>query len=301
MADPTTANTSMFVPIRGADVGAWDVPVNSNFNVLDAMFGGVQIYTLTNSNVTMTTSGAQNSIIRLTGTLTASVSITLAGINKFWNIDNQLTNSPSSFIVTMLSTSGSNQIGVPPGTQIIYYDGTTIRFIGPDRIGSYWDYAGPVQPNWLSNCTTPPYLNCDGTTFSSATYPVLANLLGTTTLPDSRGRHRLALNQGTGRVTSAGGGVDGNTLSAGGGVQQVTIVTGNLPAYTPSGTVNISQNANIDNAAVGVGAGAPFAVSTAGAATITATFTGNAQGGFSAPIATMNPTYVGGFTFLRAV
>jgi hypothetical protein len=66
-------------------------------------------------------------------------------------------------------------------------DGSNLRFKnlgGP--IGSYWDYAGSSNPAWNSGCTVPPYLNCDGSTFSAATYPSLAVILGSTTLPDEK-------------------------------------------------------------------------------------------------------------------
>src|SRR5262249_44480409 len=52
---------------------------------------------------------------------------------------------------------------------------------------------------------------------AAAPYPGLAIIVGGTTLPDMRGRGRMYLNQGTGRITAGGGGVDGNTLFAAGG------------------------------------------------------------------------------------
>src|SRR3974390_467227 len=185
MADPTTQNTSMFVPIRGTDQGTWDVPVNANFNAIDSMLGGITTFTPTNVNIIMTSAQAQCSIIRLTGTLTGNVAITMANINKFWTIENLLTNASSGFIVTFVSTGGSQQIGAPPGSQDFYYDGTNVRYRTlPHHVGGYWDYAGNSVPNWVTSCTVPPYLNCDGTTFSSATYPVLAGSSGGNPLPD---------------------------------------------------------------------------------------------------------------------
>src|SRR6266446_3375110 len=210
MVDPTTVNTSLAVPIRGTDVGTWDLPVNGNFNSIDSMMGSVTSVALTSASVTLATSQALVNVIRLTGTLLANVSITLPGIYKSWTVDNQIVNSPSSFAVTLISTSGASIIGLPPGPQDVFYDGTNVNYRNLGRIGEYWDYAGTTVPTWVTASTKPPYLNCDGTAFSSATYPVLANLLGTTTRPDSRGRFRASLNQGTGRLTSGGAGIDGN-------------------------------------------------------------------------------------------
>jgi len=104
------------------------------------------------------------------------------------------------------------------------------------KLGEYWDYAASVIPTWISSAisTLPPYLNCNGTSFSSAIYPQLANLLGTTTLPDSRGRVRIALNQTTNRVTV----INGDVIFTGGGDQ-------NLHAHTHTGSgTTAAENQN---------------------------------------------------------
>jgi hypothetical protein len=300
MPDPTTTNLVMAQPIRGTDVGTWDVPVNGNTGILDQAFGSVTIVALSSANVTLASSQAQNAVIRLTGTLTTNVQIALPSIYKFWTLDNQLTNSPSSFCATLLSTTSSGQgIGVPPGVQDIFYDGAAVNYRNLGKIGEYWDYVGTQIPTWITVCTKAPYIVCDGTTFSSATYPILANLLGGNTSPDSRGRYRAFLNAGTGRITSASGGVDGNTLFAAGGVQSTTLVTGNLPAYTPSGTVNIVTTGG---AVANVGGPIQYGGTGSGgtAFTITANFAGTAQGGVSTPIPMITPTYMGGITMIRA-
>ena len=244
MADPTTANTSMSVPIRGSDVGTWDVPVNGNFNILDSMFGGVATVALTNSPVTLTSSQAQSSIIRFTGTLSANVAVTLPGIYKFWTIDNQIVNSPSSFCVTLVSTSAGSVIGCPPGTQDVFYDGTSVNYKNLGQMGEYWDYAGTTVPTWVTNSTKPPYLNCNATTFSSATYPILANFLGTTTLPDSRGRARYAADAGTARITAVIGAP--NTVGGGGGDQNLQ-----AHAHTGSGTTQTENQTHTHNYTIG--------------------------------------------------
>src|SRR5882762_3853442 len=237
MPDPTTPNLVLAQPIRGTDTGVWDIPVNGNTGIIDQAFGSVTTLALTSSPISLTSSQAQNSIIRLTGTLTANIFISLPSIYKFWTIDNQIVNSPSSFCAILLSTTSSGQgIGLPPGAQDIFYDGASVNFRNLGSIGQYWDYGGPQVPSWVNACTKPPYLNCDGTTFSSATYPILANLLGTNTLPDSRGSARYVLNQGTARLSSAVGGVNGDVFLANKATQSTTLVTANLPAYTPSGT-----------------------------------------------------------------
>lgn len=304
MVDPTTANTSMSVPIRGSDVGTWDTPVNGNFNILDSMFGSVASIALSSTPVTLATSQAQCSIIRLTGTLLSNVAITMASINKFWTIDNQIVNSPSSFCVTLVSTSGASIIGCPPGQQDVFYDGTTMSYKNMGQIGDYRDYAGTGVPTWVTASTKPPFLNCDGTAFSSATYPVLANLLGTATLPDRRGTTGYTLNQGTGRLTTALGGLDGNTL---GSIKttQVTLSTSNLPPYTPAGT--IANTASVKNSNYSVTGGGVTLADTFNLngfninsmTTIVSVFTGTPQGGVSNVLPVGSAT-VYGITMIRA-
>lgn len=302
MADPTTANTSMSVPVRGSDVGTWDIPVNGNFNSLDAMMGGVTSLSLSSIPITLATSQALVNVIRFTGTLTSNVAVTLPGIYKSWTIDNQVVNSPSSFAVTLVSTSGTSVIGCPPGTQDVFYDGTTVNYRNLGRVGEYWDYAAATVPTWVTVSTKPPYLNCNATTFSSATYPILANLLGTTTLPDSRGSFRATLNQTTGRLTSSQGGVDGNTIFASSGLQTTTLGTSNLPPYTPSGSIGNSPN-NFLLGGTGVqfgGGGISFVIQSPNVGGVTSVFSGSAQGGVSAPFSNVPPTYIGGITMIRS-
>jgi hypothetical protein len=123
-------------------------------------------------------------------------------------------------------------------------------------------------------------------------------------LPDWRGRAIAALddmgNTAAGRLTSSsqGFGTAATVLGAASGGQSVTLVTGNFPPYTPSGTVatstSISQNAAINGG--GSGTPGPFtaALNAPGAATIsatsTSTFAGSAQGGTSTPHPLVQPT-----------
>ncbi len=314
MVDPVTPNTGLAVPIRGSDVGTWDTPVNGDFTLIDSMLGGVTTVALSSTSVTLAASQAQNSIIRLTGSLLANVTITLPSIYKFWTIDNQLTNSPTTFGVSLVSTSGTNQIGLPPGTQDVFYDGTTVNYRNLGRIGEYWDYAANAVPAWVNLSTKPPYLYCNGTAFSSASYPILANLLGTAVLPDGRGRSRAAFNDGTARLNAANG-VDGNTVLAGGGGDTAALTS---PTQLPAHNHTINEGAghqHLQSGFTGTTA-ATFNISgLSGGVVPNVVYQGSAgltNTGLSATGLVINntgsgvghpnvqPTYIGGITLIRA-
>ena len=54
MADPQTGNIGLAIPLRGSDVGTWDIPVNGDFTAIDGMLGGVATVGLSNAPVTLT-------------------------------------------------------------------------------------------------------------------------------------------------------------------------------------------------------------------------------------------------------
>jgi hypothetical protein len=99
----------------------------------------------------------------------------------------------------------------------------------------------------------------------------------------------------SGDATTAGSKIGGETN---------TLVTGNLPPYTPSGTIangaiNISHNAAAMNVSASTGGGA-FNLNTPTPATINvsqnaSSFSGAAQGGTSAPINNVQKTVLGTF------
>jgi microcystin-dependent protein len=118
---------------------------------------------------------------------------------------------------------------------------------------------------------------------------------GSTTfnLPDKTGRVS-AMKKAVGtRLTTAGVGIDGGTIGAAGGGSQ-TLLTANLPPYTPSGSVNGSATINVLPLNVANGAsnvympnvGAPNSIP------LIATFSGTPQGGTSTPVKIAQPTIV---------
>lgn len=318
MSDPTTVNIQLAVPTRGSDVGTWDVPVNGDMTILDACAGSITTKALTSGTTALTITEAQVNVIRLTGTLTGNAAITIPGIYKSWSVQNLCT--VGAFAVTIGLAAGGAVVGLPPGEIIeVVTDGTDFFYRNLGRVGEYWDYAGATVPAWVTASTVPPYLLIDGSTFSSGTYPQLAAILGTTTLVDGRGRFRATLNGGTGRITTAGSGIDGDTRFSTGGAQNLAITQANLPNvnFTVSGITltntsftlgfGITTYTNIGTSPGG-GASSFVLSSPSGSAAlpntnsnVTVASQGTASsGGSGTAYNKMPPTYIGGITMIRA-
>lgn len=247
MVSTFTPNIQLEEPARGDDVGTWDTPVNNNMTLLDLVCGAITSISLNNSNITLSAAQFQSKQLTFVSTLTGSVSITFpTSFKKSYEIQN-LCSGTSAFTITLATTAAGGQaICAPPGEIVdVVNDGSNLKYKNLGRIGSYMDIASAAQPNWILGCTVRPYLYCDGTSFSSATYPALATFIGGTTLPDFRGRAPFSLNDTTGRITSSGAGIDGNTLFAAGGNNGVMLGSSQIPNLSCQGNNNIivqSQN-----------------------------------------------------------
>ncbi len=316
MTDPVTVSKLLSVPTRGSDSGTWDTPVNGDFVAIDGMLGGFASVALSSSNVTLTTptgsatpgagpTQCQNALIRFTGTLTTNVSVTFP-LPGFYIVENLCT---GNFTIGLRSSAGGKFVCPAPGQKVhVFADGSDMDYVDLPAVGVYWDIAATSVPIWVTNCSKPPFLNCDGSTFSSVTYPFLYAFLGnSTTLPDARGRYGATLNQGTSRITSGSGGVNGDSLFATGGAQTYTLVLANLPAYTPSGSVLITPGTVPIYTGGGGGAFGPAASQKTNFQNnytvnpdFVGSFTGIAQGGTSTPFTKLPPTYMSGIRLIRA-
>jgi hypothetical protein len=310
-----TPNIGLYQTARNAEPGVWDVPLNNNDGATDYVFANVAAISLTNANVTLSTPPAtdsswagpyqaQSALLRFIGTLTGNCVITIPRAG-FFMVENLCT--ISTFYVQLRATAVGKRICAPPGEVVhIFCDGTDCKYLDMGRVGQYIDLAVTSMPAWITNCTVQPYLNCDGSAFSAGTYPALNAILGGNTLPDLRGRGRASLNQGTGRITTAGSGVDGNTLFASGGAQNVLIGQTNLPAYNLTVTdpghthdENCTQSNNVQGLAGGISclqgtvSGQRFTLPAATGISVNLNGGGNALG-------VMNPAAIHGLTLIRA-
>lgn len=308
MASTFTPNIQLEEPARGDDVGTWDTPVNSNMTLVDLVVGGIATIPLNNSPVVLSAAQFKARQITFNSTLTGSVVITFpTSFTKSYEIQNLCTGSSAFTITLQTTTAGGLAICCPPQDIIdCVNDGASFKFKNLDRIGAYWDYAGSSVPNWVSGCTVQPYLNCDGTAYNTANYPALLSILGSSILPDIRGVSRATLNQGTGRITTAGSGIDGNTRFSIGGGQTVTIAMGNLPATPAPVTATLTAGglpAVTPNNASGfatVNAGSALSIYTTPVFAPLSMGANTANLGSGTALNNMPPTTISGICMIRA-
>lgn len=307
MPDPQTPNLDLFIPLNGSNVGVWDVPMNANYSALDNALGAVATVALSNVPVTLSPSQYACGMIVFSGTLTADVVVTFPAKGRIFWLQNNC-NSNVTFTVRAQISSANQYVCLPPNEPTaVLSDATNMKFVGLGRVGSYMDFAGSSAPPWITQSNPVPYLNCDGTTFSSATYPALRDYLGTTALPDSKGRFRANLNQGSGRLTgnAANSGLYGESSGflQGGGNQTIPQVA--IPNYaltvTDPGHLHVVSNPSVLNMDTPVVGGFLVNGGNITAPNNTAIgFTGITVNSGGSGTAYAPPAYVGGITMIRA-
>ena len=265
MSEPITAQKSLIVPNTSDLPGAWGTSaLNPNFQTLDALLGGTTTISLSVATTLLLTvpattgvwpgslSQSVNSLITFTGAQTgnAIIQFTLPG---FYIIHNQCTGT--SYVQLANQSGAGNKIGAQPGKKThVFFDGTDMDYVNPPDPGIAYDFHTNTTalPPWMLACTKSPYLIKDGSTYSVATYPALAQYLGSTfggngintfAVPDERNRMRVPVDtvqaaSGTtsNRIVTS---FNGKTLGTSGGLETSIMTTGNLPSYTPAGAVNV--------------------------------------------------------------
>ena len=132
MANSTSANLKLTVQATGENSGTWGQITNTNLLILEQAIGGYDAValnattgaTLTFSNGVL--SNGKNQVIKLTGTITSNVNVTIPdSIEKTYLVENA---TSGAFTVTFKTSSGT---GVTWGTtdkttKLIYSDGTNV-------------------------------------------------------------------------------------------------------------------------------------------------------------------------------
>lgn len=240
MTSTFTPNIYLEQPGVGDYADDWNVPVNSDWSVIDQTFGSSTSVAFTNANVTLTVAQSAYFQITCTGTLTANVKLILpATIGGRRLILNQCA---GAYTLTVLNGSSDTGGGVVVGQGFL-----TPVVLTAGR--AYYDAYGATPPGTLlpfAGASAPPgFLLCYGQTVSQTTYAQLYTALGTTwgpasggnfTLPDFRG---IVLAGADNMGGSAAGRLTGYSIGTTGGdqSQSFSVAQANLPNvnFTVSG------------------------------------------------------------------
>lgn len=141
-----------------------------------------------------------------------------------------------------------------------------------------------------------PFVDANCPIFTSTGTPTTRGAQGTAA--SAYAAHcRLSTPKALGRalaIAGAGSGLTSRVLGSALGLETATLITGNLPAYTPAGTISVAGTAPVSTTQnFNVSAGGTGLTQNTGTSALTITsqtFTGTAQGGVSTPVAIMDPT-----------
>lgn len=184
----TTLNKNLSTPANNSS--NWDVPLNSNFNILDIAFGGVQAFnlaafaggTIAVSSGTYIGAYPANTasylplIFSITGTPTGNTTLQIPyTVGGEWIVRNSIP-SATTFTLTVSSGGGGTSVVVPNGTtRTVFSDGTNIAFTDSQTavVGS----TNQIVYNSGGTLTGSSGLTFDGTTLTGTAVADVSGLI----------------------------------------------------------------------------------------------------------------------------
>jgi microcystin-dependent protein len=266
----------------------------------------------TSTGYTLSSFQVFDTLAHMSGQMVAFTPHTTNGATVTLNVDGlgakPLRSSPNTELLAGTLVQGTPYVATYSNSDAAWY---LQNFYGNSYnvpLGAGMPYFLPAPPNSsfvfpfgqaISRVTYAPLFAAMGTTFGTGDGSTTFNL------PDLRGRVLAGKDDMGGsaasRLTSTYFGGNAASLGAVGGAEKETLLTANLPPYTPAGTISngaisISGNAAANTGGSSTGGGAfPLnaqAAASLGASQGASTFTGTAQGGTSAPVVTVQPTII---------
>ena len=138
-----------------------------------------------------------------------------------------------------LELRGDKSVQISDSYTLPTSDGNANEVLVTDGSGNTsWKNVGvPVGTIQMWATATPPtgWIICNGATFSSSTYPDLATVLGSTTLPNFNGRMPLGVGQ------SNENGATNHTLKQTGGEETHQLTTNEMPSHSHDVTVTFRE------------------------------------------------------------
>jgi microcystin-dependent protein len=264
----------------------------------------------TSTAYTITSNQAFNSLANMSGKIIAFTPHATNGATVTLNVDGlgakPLRSAPSVELPAGVLVQGTPYVALYNNSDQAFYLQSFFSNPYSIPIGASVDFWGTTAPN-------SSFVLAYGQAISRTTYSTLFSMFSTTygsgdgsttfNVPDLRGRVVAGKDDMGGsaasRLTSVGLGVAGTTLGNAGSTESYTIVTSNLPPYTPSGTVGPQLSFTYTAGSNYNVTGSSFGVSTIAASGLSTTvnlaaqsFTGTAQGGTSTAFSRCQPTII---------
>jgi hypothetical protein len=130
MASTFTTNKVIEKPGNGDYVDTWNVPANSDFDIIDQAFGGTTSLNATSGSATLSAAQYRSLFLSISGAMSAGVTYTIpSGVGGQWIIHNTTTDSSGGpWAITIASGGGGASLVIPRNTRIIAVsNGTSIR------------------------------------------------------------------------------------------------------------------------------------------------------------------------------
>jgi|TARA_R100001594_G_C4025127_1_gene260009 hypothetical protein len=130
MANSTSASLKLTIQATGENSGTWGQITNTNLLILEQAIGGYDAFNVTNASRALTfTNGAvsngKNEVIKLTGTLSANVNVTIAdSIEKTYIVQDACDHA--DYTLTFKTTSGTGILLCEGHTYQLWSDGTNV-------------------------------------------------------------------------------------------------------------------------------------------------------------------------------
>lgn len=213
MTSSYTTNKVLEKPGNGDYVDTWNVPVNSDMDVIDQAFGGTTALNATAGSATLTAAQYRSLIITVSGAISGNVVYTIpSGKGGQWIVRNTTTDSSGGpWLITFASGGGGTSVSIPRSLSVIIVsDGTNINIV----------HADPITPV---------------TTFDSGTVMLFAQTTAPTGWTKSTTHNNKALRVVSG-AASSGGSVDFTTAfssqAVSGTVGDTTLTIDQIPEHT---------------------------------------------------------------------
>ena len=133
MASSYSTDLKLELMVTGEKAGEWGDITNTNLNILQQAIGGYEAVTVSGTGDTALTftngtlSNGKNAVIKLTGTITDNITVSIPdGIEKTYIFENGTT---GSFTVQIKTSSGTGPTfaTTDKGYKLVYSDGTNVE------------------------------------------------------------------------------------------------------------------------------------------------------------------------------